>query len=159
MSDSTQDTFITRIQENEGIVYKVIGLYADSELDRKDLKQEILLQSWKAYGRFRGDAKFSTWLYKISLNTALTYRKSLDRAASLKDNLEQADFSIAERGHHEQLYAIVKSFDKVDRMLMSLHLDGYGNKEIAEITGMNQNHVNVKIHRLKQQIIKEFKKD
>ena len=158
MTDSAQDTFISLIQENEGIVYKVIGLYADSELDRKDLKQEILLQSWKAYARFRGDAKFSTWLYKISLNTALTYRKSLERSTVVKDNLLQEDSPEPNKGHRELLYAIVKKLDKVDRMLMSLHLDGYGNKEIAEITGMTQNHVNVKIHRLKQQIIKEFKK-
>ncbi len=68
------------------------------------------------------------------------------------------EISKVNTGHQELLYTLVKNLDKVDRMLMSLHLDGYGNKEIAEITGMTQNNVNVKIHRLKQQIIKEFKK-
>jgi len=159
MANTSQDAFITLIQENEGIVHKVIGLYADTDADRKDLKQEILLQSWKAYARFRGDAKFSTWLYRISLNTALTYRKSVSKQILLKENLPtQAEVSKSDKGNHELLYQLVKNLDKVDRMLMSLHLDGYGNKEIAGITGMTQNHVNVKIHRLKKQIIKEFQK-
>ena len=158
MAQQTEDTFIALIQENEGIVHKVIGLYADNDTDRKDLHQEILLQSWKGFKRFRGDAKFSTWLYKISLNTALTYRKSKDRQSTILENVPVTQAVSENREHHELLYSIVKNLDKIDRMLMSLHLDGYGNKEISDITGMTQNHVNVKIHRLKQQIITEFKK-
>jgi len=134
MAQQSEDTFITLIQENEGIVHKVIGLYADNETDRKDLHQEILLQSWKGFGRFRGEAKFSTWLYKISLNTALTFRKTMDRQSDIKEGMTESESEKTNQEHHELLYSIVKKMDKVDRMLMSLHLDGYGNKEISEIT-------------------------
>ena len=114
MAISDQDTLIGPIQENEGIIHKVIGLYADTEMNRKDLKQEVLLQSWKAYARFRGEAKFSTWLYEISLNTALTYRKSLDRQTDVKERITLEDLVKANKEHHELLYLLVKKLDKVD---------------------------------------------
>src|ERR1700716_2981781 len=70
---ASEKQFISLLNQHQKIVYKVCNLYMDMHSDREDLFQEITLQAWKAYGNFRGDAKFSTWLYRVSLNTAITF--------------------------------------------------------------------------------------
>ena len=75
MKERLQQEYMEHIQQNERIIHKVIGLYADDEEDRRDLYQEVLLQGWKTYKNFNGRSKFSTWLYKVALNTALTFDK------------------------------------------------------------------------------------
>jgi len=78
-----EEIFTKYIEENEGIIYKVIGLYADYKEDKKDLHQEILYQAWRSFKNFRSDSKFGTWLYKVALNTALTFRKKADRKSEI----------------------------------------------------------------------------
>jgi len=150
-----EELFIKDIKENEGIIFKVIGLYTDSEEDKKDLYQEILYQAWRSFQNFKKDSKFSTWLYKVALNTALNFRRKEKQKTTLPDTMEA---QLETNENFELLYLIIKSFDEVNRMLITLHLDGYKNIEIAEITGMTQNHINVKLHRLKNIIIEKFKK-
>jgi len=150
MDSQLEQEFISKIKEDERIIHKVIGLYVDHPEDRRDLYQEILLQAWRSYKKFKGNSKFSTWLYKVSLNTVLNYRKK-------KKPLEQLDESRIDgqiqnqtkKENHEILYYLIKQLEEVDRMLMTLHLDGYSNPEVAEITGMSLNNVGVKIPRLK----------
>jgi RNA polymerase sigma-70 factor (ECF subfamily) len=156
-----EEKFISLIQNHEGIIHKVIGLYVDNDEDRKDMYQEMLLQAWKSYVNFREDSTFSTWLYKVCLNTALTYRKKEDtrKKINLEAAASQSEATMSTSSEqHEILYLIIKQLSEVDRMLMTLHLDAYKNQEIAEITGMSTNHVNVKIHRLKAKIIDQLKK-
>ena len=155
-----QEQYIKQIQNHEGIIHKIIGLYADCEEDKKDLHQEILLQGWKAYPRYKGEAAFGTWLYKICLNTALTFRKKektrtdavTHAAAQLEENVKGSTGE-----EYETLYLIIKQLDEVDKMIITLHLDGFKNPEIAEITGMTTNNINVKVHRIKAQIIDSLK--
>lgn len=158
-----EETYISLIQQHEGIIHKVIGLYVDSEEDKKDMYQEILLQAWKSFRNFKNNSTFSTWLYKVCLNTALTFRKKEELKTKMTVEITQKQGSTTleknRAEEYELLYIIIKQMNDVDRMLMTLHLDGYKNKEIAEITGMKGNHVNVKIHRLKTFIIDQFKKE
>ena len=159
MSDLQEKKYMELIQNHEGVIHKVIGLYVDEAEDRRDLYQEVLLQGWKSFQNFRGDAQFSTWLYKVCLNTVLTFRKKADRQPKVELKIDpQTPETPPPKEESELLYYLIRRLDEVDRMLMTLHLDGYKNKEIAEITGMTGNHVNVKIHRLKNQIIENFKK-
>jgi len=147
-----------QIQTNEAIIHKVVGLYCDDPYEKEDLYQEVLLQSWKSFPNFRGEAKFSTWLYRVALNTVFSFNKKKKRTKPTEDlqNIKIVEKSPDEE--YETLYKIIKSLNPIDRMIMTLHLDGYKNKEIAEITGMNNNHLNVKIHRLKENIIATFKR-
>ena len=156
MSKQEQTDFINLIQEHNGIIHKVISLYVDNQDDKKDLHQEILLQAWKSFKSFQGRSAFSTWLYKVSLNTVLTFNKKRKISGTL-DKVENIESSQDRNDDSEALYLIIKSLGEIDKMLISLHLDGYKNIEIAEITGMTQNHINVKIHRIKGRIINEFK--
>lgn len=158
MSESIETIFTKQIQDNEGIIHKVIGLYTDKDTDKADLYQEILLQTWKSFPNFKSESKFSTWLYRVCLNTALTFNKR-EKKHSHKEITVDSKIGVAEKNNenHELLYYLIKQLNEVDRMIITLHLDGYKNKEIAEITGMTVNNVNVKIYRIKQKLISEFK--
>lgn len=159
MSNDLKDKYVKLIQENEGIIHKVIGLHIDESEDKKDLFQEILLQAWKSFPKFKGASSFSTWLYRVALNTVFTYKKTKKRTI-VTDNEILPDVNTVEikEEPHELLYQLIRQLDEVDRTIMTLHLDSYKNKEIAEILGMKVNHVNVKLHRLKTQIIESYKK-
>lgn len=156
MSNQEQNEYIKLIQKHNGIIHKVIGLYVDNQEDRKDLHQEVLLQAWKSYKNFKGQSVFSTWLYKVALNTVLTFNKKHKKNEDL-DKVDQVESATDSKDDSEVLYHIIKSLGEIDRMLISLHQDGYKNNEIADITGMTQNNITVKIHRIKAKIIEKFK--
>ncbi len=157
MPSTPSDIFLSQIGAHEGIIHKVVGLYADGKEDREDLYQEILLQSWRSFASFKAQAQFSTWLYRVALNTALNFRRKVRKTETLAATQNLSDTESSDRGDKEMLYLIVKSLDEVDRMLITLHFEGYKNGEIAEITGMTTNYVNVKLHRIKTNIIQRFK--
>ncbi len=159
MPNNLEDRYVALIQQHEGIVHKVISLHIDDAEDKKDLFQEILLQAWKSFGKFEGKSSFSTWLYRVALNTVFNFKKSEKKKEKTNEAaLELIEQRTEKKENHELLYFLIRQLDEVDRTLMTLHLDGYKNKEIAEILGMTTNHVNVKIHRLKTQIVEAFKK-
>ena len=154
-----ENEFVKLIQKNDRIIHKVVGLYADSVEDKKDLYQETLLQLWKSTKSFRGEASFTTFMYKVALNVALSFNKKSKRIQTTTlDNVSELSTSISDKEDYEILYLIIKSLTETDRMIITLHLDGYKNNEVAEITGMTTNNVNVKIHRIKEKITHEFKK-
>ena len=158
MPNSLNNEYVNLIQENEGIIHKVIGLYVDNKEDKKDLFQEILLQSWKSYTNFKGQSKFSTWLYKVALNTALTFNKKEIQKVDFSSDV-QSTTGQDQKENHDMLYTLIKRLNEIDRMLITLHLDGYKNPEIAEISGMTTNNINVKIHRIKSKLIADFKNE
>lgn len=146
--------YLQKIEEHKGIILKVVNLYADDFEDRKDLYQEIVLQSWSAYPRFKGESKFSTWLYKISLNVAITFLNKRKKMNNVKENLPREIFyeptELSERAYF--LYQAIKQLSEVDRGIIVLHLDGFDNTEISNITGLSKGNTNVKLHRIKQQL-------
>lgn len=149
-----EKSYLDKLEVHKGIIYKMVNLYADDEEDRKDLYQEIVFQSWSAYGRFKGDAKFSTWLYKLSLNVSLSF---LSRQKKHNRTKEQSAFDhffeppeLSERA--DWLYRCIKQLTEIDRSIIMLHLDGFDNTEISEMMGLSRNHANVKLHRIKQQL-------
>jgi RNA polymerase sigma factor (sigma-70 family) len=150
----TEKSYLQKIEEHKGIILKVVNLYADDLEDRKDLYQEIVYQSWSAYARFQGNSKFSTWLYRISLNVALTHlNKRKKRNEISKTNAEEPHFvppELSERA--DFLYRAIKRLAEIDRSIIMLHLDGFDNMEISEITGLSKSNTNVKLHRIKQQL-------
>jgi len=155
---NNQTEFIKLTQENDRIIHKVVSLYTDTPQDGEDLYQEILLQLWKSYSNYRGEAAFSTFMYRVALNVALTFLKKAKRnkMADL-ESVPQSFTKADEQKDYEVLYLIIKSLSVADRMIITLHLDGYKNGEIAEIVGINTNSANVKIHRIKNKISEKFK--
>lgn len=151
----SESQFLKAVKNSQGIIYKLVGLYANDAEERKDLYQEVLLQAWKAWPSFRGEAKFSTWLYRICLNTILTQKRKPARIDYL-DSLEPIEHLATDQSNRqdevERLRKAIRTLPETDRALVSMHLDGYENSEIAAVLGITVNHVAVKLHRCKQQL-------
>lgn len=127
----------------------------DDPEDKNDLKQEIMTQAWSAIDRFRGDSAFSTWLYRIALNTVMTFRKKSERLPISKvETLDVQDSNNTTHPKSELLFRAIKTLSDVDKALITLHLEDYNNSEISEIAGLSKNNVTVKLHRIKNQISK-----
>ena len=153
----SESEFLSLIKANQGIIYKLTGLYAADAEEKKDLCQEIICQAWKGWPSFKGEAKFSTWLYRISLNTILTQKrrkKLIDYREDLEPIANAVEQNTIQQENSHRLQRAIRGLVETDRALISLHLDGYENGEIAEIVGITANNVGVKLHRIKNQLAK-----
>ncbi|MEO1450235.1 MAG: RNA polymerase sigma factor [Bacteroidota bacterium] len=146
------------MQQYQGLFFKFIRAYARDAADREDLFQEIAIQVWRSVPGFQARAAESTWLYRIALNTALTWSRNrrkyqveklpLESIPLLQEN-EKADPRL------EWLYEQISRLNKVDRGLVLLWLEGFAYKEIAELTGLTSSHVGVKLSRIKKLLAAE----
>lgn len=138
-------------------------MYCDDEEHRKDLFQEILVQLWKSFPAFRGDARFTTWMYRVALNVAIQdFRKEKKRRLLFFESYEFKEIADEPRNELKderlkKLYRAIARLDKVERAIMLLHLDGKPNEEIAEIVGITQNYVRVKMTRIRKKISQKIK--
>ncbi|MCE2497018.1 MAG: sigma-70 family RNA polymerase sigma factor [Flavobacteriales bacterium] len=147
------------IDQNKGPVYKVIRLYVDLDEDVADLYQEVLIQAWKSFGSFKGASKFSTWLYRVALNTVLTYRCKEDRRTETRP-IDEGTHRAVEAENSEQkelLWHAIRELDELDRAVVTLHFDGYDYGEISAITGLSASNVRVRLHRIKKRITKKLR--
>lgn len=151
----SETQFLEAVRQNQGIIYKLVGLYANNSEEKKDLYQEVLLQAWKGWPSFRQESKFSTWLYRICLNTILTQQRKKHHI-DYKDSLEELAPSIQNRVIEKEevvrLRQAIRQLNETDRAIISMNLDGYDNLEIADMIGISNNNVAVKLHRIKQQL-------
>lgn len=155
---SLEKEFLTRLNESQGIVHKVCGMYCDNEEERKDLFQEILIHLWKSYPSFKGEAKFSTWMYRVAFNIAiqqLRKEKKKKEDHVLPEQLDQfsneyeEDELIEER---KMLKIAIKQLNEVEKAIIMLYLEDRDNEDIAEIIGISQNHVRVKMSRIRNKL-------
>nr|WP_294947224.1 sigma-70 family RNA polymerase sigma factor [uncultured Mucilaginibacter sp.] len=150
-----EQEFLAQVKQCHGLILKLIALYAYSLSDRNDLYQEILLNAWKGRAGFRKEAKFSTWLYQVAINTIFTANRKT-KTISYSDAME--DFIIPVVPQTEQkedvqrLYAAIRQLTAVDRVVITMHLEGYDNPEIADVLGIKANYIGVKLHRVKNQL-------
>lgn len=151
-------TFEKLIKDHERMVYKICRLYGNSEEDRQDLFQEIIIQLWKAYPRFRGDAQFGTWLYRIGLNVAITqYRKQKNKiyATDIESlNMEFPDASThpEEEEKFQKMYAAIEKLNDIEKALVMLYLEDKSYEEMEDILGINNGTLRVKMNRIKEKL-------
>lgn len=152
--------FVKIISENQGIIHKVCSIYCDSEEDRRDLFQEILAQLWKSYPTFRNESKFTTWMYRVALNTAITSFKKNKRQPA-QNGLEIESVQLAHEEYdpemEEQMRLLnmaVAQLTGIEKSIILLFLENKKYEEIAEITGITQNYVRVKMNRIKHKLKK-----
>ncbi|MFN0201972.1 MAG: RNA polymerase sigma factor [Bacteroidia bacterium] len=156
----SETEFIQIISKNQGIIHKVCNMYCNDVDDRKDLFQEIVIQLWKSYNTFRGDAKFTTWIYRVALNIAISaYRKESRRPE--KTDLEDISFKIAEEVQDPEKEAkfrlledSIKQLSEIERAIVMMYLDEYSSEEIAETVGITSNNVRVRMNRIKEKLRK-----
>ncbi len=152
-----QTEFLTLIDQHQGILHKLCRLYRDTREDQEDLFQEMIYQLWRSLPTFGGTAKFTTWMYRIALNTAMaTYRKKTPRLVFTNAVPERAqeDGNAARQHREERMFAALKQLNDPDKALVALYLDDLSYREIAELTGLTESHVGVKLNRIKTKIKK-----
>ena len=149
--------FETWLGQHKGLIFKIVRAYAFNAMDKDDLFQEIALQVWRSIPMFRHESAVTTWLYRISMNTAIKWSKQ-ERKNSRVDTLDDArhilydnNLQIDER--LSWLYQEIYKLDEIDRCITLLLLDGLSYKEMAAILGITESNVGVKINRLKKQLI------
>ncbi|MFY8129246.1 MAG: RNA polymerase sigma factor [Chitinophagaceae bacterium] len=154
--------FIQLINTHQRIIYKVCNLYMNNSTDKEDLFQEVCLQAWKAIDSFKGESQFSTWLYRVALNTAITFIRKDKRKAPqtlVEEFPEVVDETSKEK--EEQLIAMYKAIgnlSKIDKALVMLYLEDFSYIEIGKIMGITPNNVAVKMNRLKVKLKEETEK-
>ena len=157
------DKFINLINNNIGIIHKICNIYFADADDRKDAYQEILYQLWRSYAGFKGDAKFSTWMYKVALNTAITYSKKGSREhniSTLPENWDQVAVSDEQQHVNERmavLYAAINTLNATDKAITLLYLEDNSYEEIATVTGLSKTNVSVRLVRIKKSLKEKLK--
>ncbi len=152
-----EQSFVKLIHEHQGIIHKICRLYRDSKEDREDLFQEIAYQLWKSFASYKGEAKISTWMYRIALNTAIaSFRK---KKLNVEYRPELPELSYFEESdeyqiRQERLFAVLKQLNESERAIITLYLDELSYRQIAEIIGINENNLGVKLNRIKLKIQK-----
>jgi len=152
--------FIQIVQKNQGIIHKVCNIYCDVQEDRNDLFQEIVAQLWKSFPTFQNRSKFSTWMYRVALNTAITQFKKAKRRPD-QNRLSYDNFQVEDDSYDTEteenikhLHRAVAQLSGVEKSIVLLYFEEKKYEEIAEITGITQNYVRVKMNRIKKKLKK-----
>ncbi len=156
MKKELEHQFVTNLERHQNIVHKICRMYTNDKHSHNDLFQEITIQLWKAYPKFRGDAKFSTWMYRVALNTAITlYRKS-KRDIKTQD-YDEVSFKIKAKEYDDEteqqlnlMYKAVKELNDIDKALVFLYLEDQSYREISETLGITEVNARVKMNRIKK---------
>lgn len=155
--------FIKIIKSNEGLIFKVAGLYSNSLEDRDDLVQEIVYQLWKSFDTFNAQSKLSTWMYRVALNTSVFHLKKTKRTVPTIP-IEQSDFGMSdelekeEEERIERLYEQIQRLNLLERGIVLLYLEGKSHEEISSITGLSITNIGTRLSRIKEKMKTEINK-
>ncbi len=153
--------FIDLIENNKGIIHKVALMYTETIHDKEDLYQEICMQLWRSFGKYRGEAKLSTWLYRVALNTAISAvrkRKKLIETVELDPERHYHIKDIDKNEMTRNLLRAISLLDNIDRAIILLWLEEKKYDEISEITGLSRSAVSVRLVRVRKKLEEHIKK-
>jgi RNA polymerase sigma-70 factor, ECF subfamily len=151
--------FIELIKNHQGILHKICNVYFIRNPYKEDYYQEILIRLWKSYPSFRNQSAFSTWLYRVALNTAIDIIRKQNLLPKHTE-LSKTEYNIAdyknnsESDNKDKLYLAINLLSDIEKAIIILYLEDFNYKEIAEIIGISESHTGVKINRIKNQLIK-----
>lgn len=160
MSDRDDD-FVQLIRANDARLRKICRVYAKDAEAQRDLYQDVLVALWRSFPSFEGNAKPSTWLYRVALNTALSHKRKqkVRKNATLDAHHPVWDDGVARPGarlekqdERDRLYAAIDRLDDVEKALVMMYLDEKSYHEMAEVLGLSENYVGVKLHRIKKEL-------
>ncbi|MFW0736583.1 RNA polymerase sigma factor [Flavobacterium sp. N502536] len=156
MKEKEQE-FLNRIESHKGILYKVSKMYMDNPDDQQDLFQEIICQLWKSYDSFRSESQFSTWMYRVAVNTAIVFlkkeKRKVDKYEIASENIkeDEGDSHIKE-SQIDHFYKAVQKLEKIDKAIIFYQLEGFSHKEIGENLGISEGNARVKLNRAKEKL-------
>ena len=157
-----KETFLVLLEEHKGIIIKICNGYCQERDDKEDLSQEIVYNLWKAFANYTPDHKFSTWLYRVALNVAISYYRKEKRSLQYTPYDENL-IIFSEEGYNQELEGnllllqqFIFELKEIDKSIMLLYLDDKNYHEIAEITGISETNVATKINRIKTNLKAKF---
>lgn len=158
MSQYLEREFVDLLNEYQNLVHKICRIYTKDIDSHNDLFQEIAIQLWKSYPNYKGESKFSTWAYRVALNTAI----SLFRKSSKEIKTSDVDFSMYQFSAHEYneeeeqqlklMYSAIHQLNDIDKALIFLYLEDKDYKEISQTLGISEGNVRVKLNRIKTKL-------
>lgn len=150
--------FLEKIEKHKGVVFKISKMYMENFDDQKDLFQEITYQAWKAFPKFEGRSEFSTWLYRIALNTAIIFLKSEKKKSFIQNSeienlkIKNDDYNDEEEQKLKKMYDAIHQLNAIDKALIFYYLEDYSGKEIALQLGISEVNARVKLNRAKEKL-------
>lgn len=166
-TSNLEQIFLEGIEQNKQQLLRICSAYANNNEEKKDLFQEVLINIWKSMSSFSGKSSFSTWMYRITLNVCISARTSLTKKKKQFINMDSITLARHEKppdsGEEENqllqyLRSCIKAMNESDKAIITLHLEELPYKQIAAITGLTENHVAVKIKRIKNKLLTCIKK-
>jgi len=157
MKNEVELRFLDALEENKGKLFRICSIYAKDEDDAKDLFQEVLVQIWKSMNTFKGGSAIGTWMFRVALNVCLRFKsksdknqKRLIRLDSITiQNLKNEENNEPDTQKLKALRSCIKKMKEADKAVVALYLEGMAYREISNILGLSENHVAVKIKRIK----------
>lgn len=160
-----EDKFLSVIDSHKGILYKVANNYCKNSEDRKDLIQEIIYQLWKGFDNYNPQFQYSTWIYRISLNVAISFYRKQRTITQNKVDIDDSLLVVSEILFNQEtednlnlLQQFISELKEIDKAIMLLYLEQKSHKEIAEIIGISESNVGTKVSRIKMLLTQKFKK-
>lgn len=157
----TKEHFLDMLERHIGIVIKISGAYVYAREERRDLRQDIILELWRSFGKFDGSCKVSTWVYRVSLNVSMNYKRKISKASMFSSLGSFNDQEIAswiedsdDLAQLDLLYNSIGELNEINKAVVLLYLDGNSHEEIAEITGISKTNVGTRISRIKEELKK-----
>lgn len=158
MEQTTEQEFIAVIREYERVIYKVCYLYTTKSASLNDLYQEAVLNIWKAFPKFRKECKISTWIYRITLNTCISFMRKEKNVPEIVTLTKETEWMTDEKDDFKEmlreLYRLINKLGQLDKSIILLYLEEKNYEEIAEITGLTVTNVATKLSRIKDKLRK-----
>jgi len=159
--EKQKSLFLSELKENQDKLYRLCSIYSDNNEDSKDLFQEVLVQIWKSMSSFKGNSSISTWMFRIALNVCLRFKSKYTKNQSRFIKLDSITIinitsELEDENNDEKLIALrkcVKKLNDGDKAIVSLYLEGLAYREISDILGLSENHIAVKIKRIKSKLL------
>ena len=158
MTETAEQEFLLLVNQNQGIIRKVCHLYGRNDADKDDLYQEIVIQLWKSFTSFRGEAKFSTWMYRIALKTAISNLRKQSRKVALSFpefipvELADTEEEKIKEEKLKEMYAAISRLTEVEKAIVMLYLEDKSYDEMEEILGISSGTLRVKMNRIKEKL-------
>lgn len=154
----SEKEFLHKIDKHKGIIFKISKMYMNKREDQNDLFQEIVYQVWKSFQSFEGKSEFSTWLYRIALNTAIIFLKSEKRRSFIQNNdvsvykIKEEDYNLEDEQKLKQMYEAIQKLNPIDKALIFYYLEDFSGKEMATQMGISEGNARVKLNRAKEKL-------
>lgn len=160
MTSNSKKYFVKVIQENQRVINSLCRIYYTADEDRKDARQDILLQLWKSFPNFRNEAQVSTWIYKVALNTILSKNKKENRGITTEPfpvNLENSSSNINADDEVQHFQQVIQLLNAIEKAIVILYLEGYNHREIAATLNLTETNVSTRFNRIKMRLRKMYK--